>query len=268
MSKKKTFRMMHSKNGKDLSPIEFYLLAQRMTRVNMHGWVNSHDTKYVSETYKLKRQQNNPLWTYQSVIARVATSGYGNYLQDVTEGDISELSDYWESLTPDQQKQEVISMWARLKWVNSAYRELFNIMTAFDREYLNKQQGKDYLTPKDGVLRTLDDLSLSPHTWGAFSIVGHQDMGWHRPYSIGGGAIRDAQRHQEQATPIRQSAISDNDLITEIESFRASHNGERRGLNKNLSTHFKVTVKTIGNRLSAFCDENPAHDLTLFIQNQ
>ncbi len=266
--KQKRFKMMHSKNGKDLSPIEFYLLTQQLIRTNMNDWVNSHDSKHVAEVYKLERQQNNPLWAYQSVIAKDATRGHGNYLQDVTEGDISELSDYWETLTPEQQKQEAISMWARLKWVNSAYRGLNDIFTAFDREYLNKQQGKDYLTPKDGVLKTLDDLSLSLHTWGAFSLLGHQNMGWHHPHSIGGGAMRDAQRHQGQETPTRKSKITDDALITAIESFKASHNGERHGLNKNLSTHLKVDVKTIGNRLNVFIDENPTHVLTLFIKEQ
>ena len=265
--KQKHFRMMHSKQGKDLSPIEFYLLAQQETRVNMHDWVNSHDSKYIAETYKLERQQNNPLWTYQSVIAKNATHAYGNYLRDVTKGDIRELSYYWESLTPDQQKQEVISMWARLKWVNSAYRELSNIMTAFDREYLNKPTDNTYLTQKEGVLKWIDDLSLSRHTWGAFSIVGHQDMGWHHPHSIGGGAIRDAQRHEEQTPPIRKSKITDADLIAEIECFKKNE-GVRRGLNKSLSKTFSMSENAIGNRLKKFCDENPEHPTALFILDQ
>jgi hypothetical protein len=114
------------------------------------------------------------------------------------------------------------------------------------------------------VLKTIE----SRDTWGAFCLVGHQDMGWLQPHSIGGGAIRDAQRHQEKAMPVRVSKIKDDDLITAIEAFKESNDGERRGLNENLTKHFGVSARTIISRLKAFTNKNPMHDLTLFINDQ
>lgn len=265
--KQKHFRLMHSKQDKDLSPVEFYLLAKKTINTDMYDWVSSHDGKHIAEIHKLDRKQNNPLWTYQSVIAKNATHEHGNYLKDVTETDINELSNYWDTLTAEQQKQEVVSMWARLKWVNSAYREFGYLFGAIDSVYLNNQNRQGYLTHSEGVLNIIDVLSQSPHTWGAFSIVGHQDVGWHHPHSIGGGAIRDAQRHEGQTPPIRKSKITDTDLIAQIECFK-ENKGVRRGLNKSLSKTFSMSENAIGNRLKKFCDENPEHPTALFILDQ
>ena len=269
-SKKKQarFKPMHSNEGKYLSPVEFYLLANKSINTNLYDWVNSHDGKHIAEIHKLDRKQNNPLWAYQSVIARNATHAFGNYLKDVTETDIDELSNYWDTLTAEQQKHEVVSMWARLKWVNSAYREFGYLFGAVDDVYLNNPNRQDYLTHSEGVLNIFDELSQSPHTWGGFSIVGYQEMGWVYPNSIGGGAIRDAQRHQAQTPKPRQSKITDSALIEKIECYKTNKNHERRGLNKYLATEFAVKGRTITSRLKKFSLENPTHNLTLFINGK
>ena len=167
----KRFRMMHLKDGRDLPPIEFYLLAKQRINKDMLDWVNSHDSNHITKQVKLERSDKNPLWLYQSVIARDATRAHGHYLRDINDDDKAELLIYWDSLTKEQQKQELVSMWARLKWVNSAYHELNYLFQAIDQEYLNKRERKLYLTHQDGLLRAIDDLSLSINTAGAFCII-------------------------------------------------------------------------------------------------